>query len=61
MKKLCKSSTDRKICGVCGGIGAYLNIDATVIRLIFVIFGLVSVGVIFYLLAAILMPADDEF
>ena len=58
MKKLCKSSTDRKICGVCGGIAEYLGIDSTVVRLIFVIFGLVSVGVIFYIIAALLMPQE---
>ncbi len=61
MKRLCKSTSNRKICGVCGGIGEYLGIDATVVRLIFIIFGLVSVGVIFYILAAILMPYDDEY
>ncbi len=59
MKKLCKSNYDRKICGVCGGIGEYLGIDSTVVRLIFVIFGLVSVGVIFYIIAAILMPEGE--
>lgn len=56
MKKLYKSNYDRKICGVCGGIAEYLGIDSTVVRLIFVIFGLVSVGVIFYIIAAVLMP-----
>lgn len=58
MKKLYKSSTDRKICGVCGGIAEYFGIDSTVVRLIFVIFGLVSVGVLFYIIAALLMPAE---
>lgn len=58
MKKLCKSSTDRMICGVCGGIAEYFGIDSTVIRLIFVVFGLVSVGVIFYIIAAVLMPSE---
>lgn len=58
MKKLCKSSTDRKICGVCGGIAEYFGIDSTVVRLIFVIFGLVSVGVLFYIIAALLMPQE---
>ncbi len=33
-KKLYKSLTDRKICGVCGGIANYFAIDATIIRLI---------------------------
>ena len=58
MKRLCKSGTDRKICGVCGGIAEYFGIDSTVVRLIFVIFGLVSVGVLFYIIAALLMPQD---
>ncbi len=58
MKKLYKSSTDRKICGVCGGIAEYFGIDSTVVRLIFVIFGLVSVGVLFYIIAALLMPSE---
>lgn len=58
MKKLYKSNTDRKICGVCGGIAEYFGIDSTVVRLIFIIFGLESVGVIFYILAALLMPNE---
>ena len=33
MKKLFRSSTDRKICGVCGGIAEYFNIDSTLVRL----------------------------
>ena len=58
MKKLYKSDSDRKICGVCGGIAEYFGIDSTVVRLIFIIFGLVSVGVLFYILAALLMPSE---
>lgn len=56
MKKLCKSETDRWLCGVCGGIAEYFGIDSTVVRLIFVVFGLVSVGVLFYIIAALIMP-----
>ena len=33
-KRLYKSSTNRVLCGVCGGIGEYLNIDPTIIRLL---------------------------
>ena len=33
-KRLYKSSRNKKICGVCGGIAEYLNMDPTVIRLI---------------------------
>lgn len=33
MKKLYRSNTDKKICGVCGGLGEYFNVDSTLIRL----------------------------
>ncbi|MDO4322022.1 MAG: PspC domain-containing protein [Lachnospiraceae bacterium] len=59
MKKLYKSESDRKICGVCGGIAEYFGIDSTVVRLVFVLFGLMSVGVAFYILAALLMPSGE--
>lgn len=58
MKKLRKSSTDRKLCGVCGGIAEYFGIDSTIVRLVFVLFGLLSVGVVFYIVAALLIPPE---
>ena len=38
-KKLYRSRTNKMLCGVCGGIGEYFNIDPTLIRLLFVLFG----------------------
>ena len=58
MKKLCRSYHDRKICGVCGWIGEYLGVDPTVVRLVFVVLGLLHVGIILYIAAAILMPTE---
>lgn len=60
MKKLYKSNSDRKLCGVCGGLGEYFGIDPNVIRLLFVVVGLMSAGggVVFYLLAALLLPEE---
>ena len=58
-KVLKKSKTNRMICGVCGGIGEYFNIDPTIIRLLVVIFAITSVGLIFYIIAAIIMPEED--
>lgn len=56
-KRLYKSSTDKKVCGVCGGIANYFDVDPTVIRLIWVIFTLVGgSGLIAYIIAAIIMP-----
>ena len=56
-KRLYKSSTDKKVCGVCGGIANYFDVDPTVIRLIWVIFTLAGgSGLIAYIIAAIIMP-----
>ena len=58
-KRLYKSSTDKKVCGVCGGIANYFDVDPTVIRLIWVIFTLVGgSGLIAYIIAAIIMPEE---
>ena len=55
-KRLYKSSTDKKVCGVCGGIANYFDVDPTVIRLIWVIFTLVGgSGLIAYIIAAIIL------
>ncbi len=58
MKKLYRSKDDRKLFGVCGGLGQYFNLDATIVRLIFVILGLMHVGVLFYILAALIIPEE---
>ena len=58
-KRLYKSSTDKKVCGLCGGIAIYFDVDPTVIRLIWVIFTLVGgSGLIAYIIAAIIMPDE---
>lgn len=56
-KKLYKSYTDKKICGVCGGIAEYFEIDSTVVRLAWVAFTLLGgSGIIAYIIAALVMP-----
>lgn len=57
-KKLYRSAVNKTICGVCGGIGEYLGVDPTVVRLVFVVLGLLHVGIILYIAAAILMPTE---
>jgi phage shock protein PspC (stress-responsive transcriptional regulator) len=56
--KLRKSSTDKMIAGVCGGIANSLGWDATIIRIIFVVLTIVGWGtpVIIYLILALVMP-----
>lgn len=59
-KKLKKSRTDRKLCGVCGGLAEYLNMDSTIVRLIWAILVLAAgTGLLAYILAAIIMPEDN--
>ena len=56
-KKLYKSSTDKKLAGVCGGIAVYFNIDSTLVRLGWVVFSLLGgSGLLAYIIAAIIMP-----
>lgn len=59
-KKLYRSSTDKMLAGVCGGLAQYFGIDSTVVRLIFallVFFGVGS-GVILYIILALIMPLE---
>lgn len=61
MKKLCKSNTDKKLCGVCGGIAEYFDLDPTLVRLGWVIFcALGGSGLLAYIIAAIIMPKDPR-
>ena len=56
-KKLYKSSTDKKLAGVCGGLAEYFNIDSTLVRLGWVVFGLLGgSGLLAYIIAAIIIP-----
>lgn len=61
-RKLYKSSLDKKICGVCGGLAEYFGIDATVIRLLIVFFTLAGgSGILFYIVAALIMPDGPDY
>lgn len=62
-RKLMRSKMNRMICGVCGGIGEYLSIDPTLVRLIWLICSLAScgTGLIIYIVAAVVMPEDDGY
>lgn len=56
--KLKKSRINKKIAGVCGGIGEYLNWDPTVVRVLFLLLLFFSAGtmVLFYFILALIMP-----
>lgn len=60
-KKLFKSTIDKKLCGVCGGVAAYFDIDSTLVRLAWVAFTLLGgSGILAYIIAAIVMPVENE-
>ncbi len=60
-RKLYKSSTDKALFGVCGGLAEYFGVDSLIVRLVFVLvsFGF-GTGVGIYLLAALLMPSRPQ-
>lgn len=57
-----RSDTDRVFAGVCGGLGAYLDIDTTLVRVLWVIVTLFSagIGLVAYLLLWLLAPAESD-
>ncbi len=59
-KKLLRSTENRMVCGVCGGIGNYFNVDPTLIRLVWVLAALVGAGsgLLVYIIAAIIIPEE---
>ncbi len=62
-KKLLRSTKNRLVCGVCGGLGIYTGIDPTVIRVLYVVISLVAgagfMGLILYFILAVIIPEDD--
>ena len=63
-KRLMRSMGDKTIAGVCGGIADYLGVDATVVRGVWVVLsiypGAIIGGVIAYLIAWLVIPADSS-
>lgn len=62
MKKLYRSS-NRILAGVCGGIAEYLNIDPTVVRVLYIVLSFFSAafpGLLLYLILLIFIPNYDQ-
>ncbi|BCJ37767.1 hypothetical protein Athai_52700 [Actinocatenispora thailandica] len=57
-RRLLRSRTDRKVVGVCGGLGEYFDVDPTLVRIAVVLGALFTGGtlVIAYLAAALFIP-----
>ncbi|MEK6863270.1 MAG: PspC domain-containing protein [Nanoarchaeota archaeon] len=62
IKRLYRSRNDRVFGGVCGGIAQYLDVDPVVVRLIWAVFSLVSMGmgVLAYLIAWVIIPEEPR-
>jgi Putative stress-responsive transcriptional regulator len=55
--KLYKSDSNKMIAGVCGGVGEFFGIDATIIRIIWAFLALIfGSGILLYIICAILIP-----
>ena len=62
-RRLTRSSRHRMIAGVCGGIAEYLDVDVTVVRVLYVLISIVSVafpGILAYIILMFVMPRSDS-
>ena len=61
-KKLYRSKTDNKIAGVCAGLAKFLNVDVTIVRLIWaLIVACAGAGLLAYIVCALVIPEEPEF
>ncbi len=61
MTRLYRSQKDRMIAGVCGGLAEVLDIDPTIVRLVFVLLALLGGhGILLYLILWLIMPRADQ-
>ena len=62
-KKLYRSKTDVKLSGVCGGAAAYVGMDSTVVRLLWVLLTLCTggfPGIVMYIVCVFLIPLEPD-
>ena len=60
MKRLYRSESDRMVAGVCGGVAAYLGVDPTIVRVLFVVFALWGAGTLLYLAMWLIVPTESK-
>jgi phage shock protein C len=59
-KRLVRVQKGRKIAGICTGIGAYFNVDPTIVRLLWLVLVLAGgCGILVYLIAWFIVPLED--
>jgi phage shock protein C len=61
-KRLYRSRGDRRVAGVCAGVADYLGVDATLVRIAWVLFAIAGgPGVLLYIIMAAIVPEEPEF
>ncbi|WP_239618607.1 PspC domain-containing protein [Cohnella mopanensis] len=63
MRKLYRSTRDRKLFGVCGGLADYLGVDATLLRILLIIVAVFSAGsvIVVYIIAGFVIPREPNY
>ena len=60
-RKLYRSRSNRQVAGVCGGLAQYFNVDATLIRVLFVLLAVLGgSGLVLYLAMWIIVPKEPS-
>ncbi len=62
--KIYRSKSDRTISGVCGGLAVYLNMDVTIIRLVWAILTFATgifMGIVIYLICVLIIPEEPDY
>lgn len=60
-KRLYRSRDDRMICGVCGGLAKYFDLDPTIVRILFVLLVFANgLGILAYIIMAIVVPLEGS-
>ena len=60
-KKLYRSTTDKMVAGVCAGVANYLNMDPTVVRVLWAVLSLFAfIGVAAYIVCAFIIPEEPS-
>ena len=58
-RKLYRSRTDKQVAGVCGGLAAYFNVDVTLMRVLFILLGLLgATGIVLYIAMWSIVPQE---
>ena len=61
-RRIMRSSTDKWVAGVCGGIGNYIGVDPAIIRIVWAVFCLAfGTGLLAYLICALVIPSETAY